>query len=441
MNNIKNKKNYFLFLLICIYLVSRYFLYDSLQIKADPNVLKPGWHVLELDLLNKDLLNSILHLHSQPPLWNFIIGILTKIVDGDLIKTSILLNLFNYILTIGTIIFTYKILIEFKVKKKTSFFITLILVIFNPNVIFYENITFYNHFLSFLFTNLFWLVIKFFKTKKNLYEFLLYFNICIQSLTWAGVHPIILIFFFIVISLLKKSLFNFGSICFLIIFLISLFPLIKNKIIFNKFSNSTWLGINLASTLNNLDDAQCLYQIIYPDSYELYRLKYKREINHPVARANSGYAHRNSVSQILFSDTCLSKSLQQIKKTPIEYLKGRIVATVVSHSKFGFEYIYLRPQNFNFNDFFYDKKFLKTTKQSIILIYMLFFYLFLTRKIFIKNNHRAEIILIFSTYVFCNLISHLFNGYEQERFMYQFQILHVIFVANLISYFFYEKKN
>ena len=26
---------------------------------------------------------------------------------------------------------------------------------------------------------------------------------------------------------------------------------------------------------------------------------------------------------------------------------------------------------------------------------MLFFYLFLTRKIFIKNNHRAEIILIF----------------------------------------------
>ena len=68
MNNIKNKKNYFLILLICIYLVSRYFLYDSLQIKADPNVLKPGWHVLELDLLNKDLLNSILHLHSQPPL-------------------------------------------------------------------------------------------------------------------------------------------------------------------------------------------------------------------------------------------------------------------------------------------------------------------------------------------------------------------------------------
>tara|TARA_B100000989_G_scaffold293501_1_gene271007 strand:- start:665 stop:1990 length:1326 start_codon:yes stop_codon:yes gene_type:complete len=441
MNNIKNKNNYLIFLLISIYLLSRYILYDYFQIKADPNVLKPGWHVLDLYFLNKDLLNSILYLHSQPPLWNLIIGIFTKIVNGNLINTSILLNLLNYVLTIGIITFTYKILIEFKVTKKLSFFITLILVIFNPNVIFYENITIYNHLLAFLFTQLFWLVIKFFKTKKNLYEFLLYLNICIQSLVWAGMHPVILIFFFIVISLLKKSLFNLGSICFMIIFFISLSPLIKNKIIFNKFSNSTWLGINLASTLNNLDDAQCLYQIIYPDSYESYRLNYNREIHHPIARANSGYAYRNSVTQIFFSDTCLSKSLQQIKKTPIEYIKGRFIATVVSHSKFGFEYIYLRPQNFSFNNFFYDKKFLKITKQFIIIIYMLLFYIFLTKKIFTKNNYRAEFILILSTYIFCNLISHLFNGYEQERFMYQFQILHVIFIAKIMSYFLYEKKN
>ena len=71
MNNIKNKNNYFLFLLVCIYLISRYFLYDFFQIKADPNVLKPGWHVLELEFLNKDLFNSILHLHSQPPFMEF----------------------------------------------------------------------------------------------------------------------------------------------------------------------------------------------------------------------------------------------------------------------------------------------------------------------------------------------------------------------------------
>lgn len=439
MINIK-KNYYFLLLLICIYFASRYFFYEFLQIKMEPQFYKPGWHVLELDFLHKDLFNSILHLHSQPPLWNLIIGFFTKIVNGDLYNTSILLNLFNYILTVGIIFYTYKILQEFKIENFRSFFLTLILIIFNPNIIFFENIAIYNHLLSFLFTNLFWLTLKFFKTKKILYEILLYLNICIQSLIWAGIHPLILIFFFIVISYQKKSLLNLGSIYFLIILMICVSPLIKNKIIFNKLSNSTWIGMNLASTLNNLNDAECLYQIVYPDIYDEYKLEYNREINHPVARAKSGHAYRNSVSQIIFSDRCLSKSLQQIKETPLEYLKGRFIATIVSHSKFGFEYIYFSPKNINLNNFFDDKKYLKILKQISILIYMLIFYYFLVGKSLKQNIYQKEYFLIFSTYIFCNTVSHLFNGYEHERFMYQFHILHVVFISNLI-FSFNEKKN
>ena len=84
--------------------------------------------------------------------------------------------------------------------------------------------------------------------------------------------------------------------------------MIKNKIIFNKFSTSTWLGINIASTMTNLDDKQCLYQIIYPDYYEEYKNKYSREIEHPVARISKN-GLRNSVSQILLSDKCLENLL------------------------------------------------------------------------------------------------------------------------------------
>ncbi len=440
MNNIEKQKTYFLFLLLFIYLITRYFLYEFFQIKADPNVIKPGWHVLELSYLNKDLFNSILHLHSQPPLWNIIIGSLTKIVNGDLYNTSILLNLLNYSLTLGIIFFTFKILKEFKLGNILSFFLILILIIFNPNIVFFENIIIYNHILTFLFTNLFWLTIKFFKTKKNSYEVLLYLNICIQSLIWAGMHPLVMIFFFTVISFQKKSLFNLGSICFLIVFILSITPLIKNKIIFNKFSNSTWIGINLASTLNNLDDARCLYQIIYPDNYNEYEQKYNRKINHPVARANSGHAYRNSVSQIILSDICLSKSLKQIKNTPLEFLKGRFIATLVSHSKFAFEYIYLGPQNLKISNFFNNKKYLKILKQVLMIIYMVCFYYFLINNSLKKNKFKNEFILIFSTYIFCNTVSHLFNGYEHERFMYQFHILHVVFIANLISKFYENKK-
>ena len=99
------------------------------------------------------------------------------------------------------------------------------------------------------------------------------------------------------------------------------------------------------SSMTNLDDKQCLYQIIYPDYYEEYKNKYSREIEHPVARISKN-GLRNSVSQILLSDKCLEKSIDQIKKTPDHYIKGRIVAFIVSHSKFAFEYIYLSPINF-----------------------------------------------------------------------------------------------
>ena len=127
------KKN--LLILIFIYIFTRIIFYFLFEIKADPIVIKPGWHVLELSFLNKDLFNSIIHLHSQPPLWNIIIGIFTKLVNGDLIKTSILLNIFNYFLSIGIMIYAFKILSILNLKK-ISFLIILFFVILNPNIIF-----------------------------------------------------------------------------------------------------------------------------------------------------------------------------------------------------------------------------------------------------------------------------------------------------------------
>ena len=435
------KKN--LLILILLYILTRLLFYIILGIKADPKVIEPGWHIIELSFLNNDLFNSLLHLHSQPPLWNALIGIFTKTVNGDLIKTSIILNIFNYFLTIGIIIYTYKILLIFNFKEKISFIIILFLIVLNPNVIFYENITFYTHALNFLFVNLFWLIISYFKTKKNIYEILIYLNITIQSLIWAGIHPILIFVVFITISILKKSIKNKCSIYFILIFLVSLSPSIKNKIIFNKFSSSTWLGINLSSTLNSMKtfnrggvERQCLYQIIYPDYYETYKKEYKRDINHPIARSNSGKAYRNSVSQIILSDKCLKISIDQIKKTPIDYLKGRFLATIVSHSKFGFEYLYLSPINFSFYDIkvFLDKNILaKRIKQIIIILYMILFYIFILKKILNKNKFQKSLLIIFIIYLFCNTISHLFNGYEQERFMYQFMIMHLIFISSQLQ--------
>jgi predicted neutral ceramidase superfamily lipid hydrolase len=75
---------------------------------------------------------------------------------------------------------------------------------------------------------------------------------------------------------------------------------------------------------------------------------------------------------------------------------------------------------------------IKRIKQFSFILYMLFFYVFFLRKIVNKNDFQKSSLLIIFIYLFCNLVSHLFNGYEQERFMYQFLILHIIFISNFI---------
>lgn len=226
---------------------------------------------------------------------------------------------------------------------------------------------------------------------------------------------------------------------FLFIFVLSLIPMIKNKIIFNKFASSTWLGINVASTMNSLKNKQCLYQIINIDEYEKYKKKYNREINFPTARAKSGHAHRNSVSQIVLSDRCLKLALIEIGNNPIQYIKGRFIAAFVSHSKFAFEYIYHNPINFSLNQlkiFLDENLLLKRIKQLSIFSLMIFFYLYFIIKFFVKNKDSKPQKLIFIIFLFCNFVGHAFNGYEQERFMYQFTIIYIIFLLEI-----FEKLN
>ena len=441
MININKIENRTIVYLVLIYIILRLLFYFYFGIKADPNVIKPGWHVLDLNFLNHDLFNSIIHLHSQPPLWNTIIGIFTKFVDGNRVDTSILLNIFNYFLSIGIIVYSFKVLSLLNFSNKFIFFILIFFIVLNPNIIFFENITLYNHVLCFLFTHLFWLIFIYFKTKRIKYELSIYLNILIQSLIWAGIHPILLMIVFLFISFKKKKFIDKGFYFFILIFFLSISPLIKNKIVFNKFTTSTWMGVNLASTLNNLEQTQCLYQIIYPRVfYDTYKKKYKRDITHPVARYPHGF--RNSVTQIILNDICLELSIQNIKNNPLYYLKGRIIAGFVSHSKLGFEYIYLSPHNFQtikLKNFLDRNYFVKKIKQLVILLYMFIFYFFYIKKITKKNELQDPTILIGCIYIFCNLVSHMLNGYEHERFMYQFHILHVLFFSHLISKF-YEKK-
>ena len=155
-------------------------------------------------MLKNDLFNSLIYLHSQPPLWNLFNGIIAKIMNGEINLISKFFNIYHCFLTLLIIYFFIKILREFFLNNKIELFIFFFITL-NPSIIFFENIFSYAHTTLFFFTLNTYNIIKLFKTNNYKYEIYIYLNILILSFIWILFQPIILLIVFLSIRLLRKN--------------------------------------------------------------------------------------------------------------------------------------------------------------------------------------------------------------------------------------------
>ena len=194
---LKNK----LILLLFIFFVSRFIIYNYFQIKINtPNY---GYHLLDITLLENDLFNSLIFLHSQPLLWNLFNGIVVKLMNADLSLISVFFNIYHYFLSLLIIYICIKILREFYLNKKVELFI-FFFITFNPSIVFFENIFSYAHTTLFFFTLITYNIIKLFKSNNSVYEIYVYLNILVLSLIWVLFQPILLLIVFVAIRFFKK---------------------------------------------------------------------------------------------------------------------------------------------------------------------------------------------------------------------------------------------
>ena len=445
---LKNYKN--IFVLYCsIFILSRiivYFLFD-----IEPTFVPRG-QLLELYLLRDNLIDSLYFLHYQPFLWNLMHGSIAKIFSLD--ETVYYISfLCNFIITILIIYYTNKILTLLKFSNFTKY-LTLIFVILNPNIIFYENyVPHYAHLSLLMMIQLIYFLFMNFYTKKIKYEFYSYITLLLLSFIWVLFSFITLIFLFIIFRFYEKK-FNYSSlIIFLIILLISFIPHIKNKIVFNIFSAGSWTGIQLNMAANpssecgmmgysmSTPERKVLNKKVIDKEMELYKKKFNRDIKNRAA-VELNESNLNNVGIIYRSSYCLKKSINFIRNNPDIYLKRITMFLLASHSKFAFEHD-LNPKNWNIN--FNNNNFLKDykrVKQLILLIYMAILYLFLIKIFFNKqsflNKPIIMFILLFNLYVVG--VSHLMAGYEAERMMYTLFFNHIFFIAYILEYYF-GKKN
>jgi len=434
-NFIKNKliiKNKVI-LLIFFFCVTRIIIYNYFKIQISPP--NYTYHLLDIDLLKNDLFNSLIYLHSQPLLWNLFNGIVVKIANGNIELISKFFNIYHYFLTILIIYFSIKILREFYFNKKIELFIFFFVSI-NPSIIFFENIFSYAHTTLFFFTLITYNIIKLFKTNNDIYEIYIYLNILILSLIWSLFTPLLLFLIFLSIRFLRKKSKKVFFI-FTLIFIISLTPMIKNKLIFGVLVTSSKSGHDFGTVFydwrNHCADPEKEMKIYEKKYYE----EYKRSFTHPsLVGEKSRY---NNLGIILIGKECFNITLKKIIKNPLIYFDGRFRAFLASHGKFAFDYVYPNPNGWkkyyeNISNLYKDKK-IKLSRQIIVFAIKMYIYFTILHFIFFRkiNNKLKNGLLVSSIpYIYLLGVGTLAAGTEQERILYTGFVVNILFFIILL---------
>jgi hypothetical protein len=107
--------------------------------------------------------------------------------------------------------------------------------------------------------------IKFGKTSNFQYEIKIYFYLILLMYTWSAFsHPAVVLGIFLIIFFSKQNNKINSLLLFILVLAISLLPSIKNKILFNYFSNTTWPGLQLVQVLERYDYKYplCSYDLV-----------------------------------------------------------------------------------------------------------------------------------------------------------------------------------
>ena len=235
----KQTKNHIIILTI-VYTTSRMIFYFA-GVRFNASTLGNFWHFIDPILLKQNLAESIWFLHSQPPLYNLLLG-LGLLFFGT---SSLLFHIVHLIIGFSTIILFYCILDKFKIRNRLALIFSLIFSV-SPSFILYENILFYTLPLVFILTLSLFLLIKYIKTDNIFLLFCFFMSLVIIMLIRSLFH--ITWFLGIVGLLLVWDRSNSKKILVAVIlpFIFICAVYFKNYILFDQFGTSSWFGKNLA---------------------------------------------------------------------------------------------------------------------------------------------------------------------------------------------------
>jgi len=306
------------------------------------------WHLLPLPSLRHDLWSSLLHLHSQPPLFNLVTGILIRFnLPIQLILSNATLIAFSILLAVSA----YFLMRELAVGRRTATLSVLVLIVADPAQLLYPSAFFYTVPTAALVTSLGWAAAYWVRTKR-VSAGIAYGSIAAVLILTNSSYQIYVIALATVplAYLLRREWRNVVKALCVPTLIVGLWY-INDFAQFGTLTTSSWLGMNLARVTTMTDSPADLSLLVRQgviSSTSLIRpfsclrqygplgvsaptgivaLDQRDKIQCPPGLMGFAYGrpNYNNIAYIKISERYLSDDLKWIEHRPLTYVKHLVV--------------------------------------------------------------------------------------------------------------------
>lgn len=431
-----------------------------------------GWQTLDLNLLKNNLAQSIVYLHSQPPMLNLFLGILLKIFND---KWTLAAHLIFIILGLVLSISLYLLAQRLGASKIWSLGISLFFII-NPASILYENLFFYSYLMAVI-LGIAALFLHKFISQWRLRDGITFFSLgALAILTRSLFHPIWFLGTALLLLIIFKEKYQRKLILASLII-----PLLvigcwygKNIYLFGVTEGSSWAGMNLAHiTMGTLsqEEKEGLVQKGVLSQVSLmgpFLPQSQCEKIFPVKETGIKVLDQdgmNSICYIPASKQLLKDSVNLILYQPMAYIKSVIIAYYIyflPSSNYSFIALNrLQIDSFNriFNTVMYGKIFgdekinASLTMHSILnlewfviglyLLITIFVikesYNFFVKKYKLKPEYIATLLFMYGTILYVMIIGNFLELGENHRFRFMTDPLFFV-LAGIMLFFFFKRR-
>lgn len=443
-------------LIILLFIISR-ILIRTTGIEMDYQALYRNWQYLAVDTLRQDLLKGVWYDHTQPPLFNLLLGAILKISGSS---APLAFSLLFKIITLLNTFLLLRLLKE-NTKHKNIPLVFSVIYLLSPATLLFENELFYTSFITLLLLLSCYYLVQYQvsgKPGKLAGFFLPLALICLTRSMYHLAWLIIPWLFLFVLSRKQKSTRKALMTGFLLITVVCGWY-IKNYMIFGSFTSSTWAGMNIArnvfhdavitdpgqiASIEPFSKISAYQNFLPPEPAAAFKGLNDRDLTQEMK--NDSFINEKHAGYIEVSRQYMQASKQYARNHPGAYLKNVVQSAIIFFAPATrYPVNEAQARKIKYYDLLYSfnlsqlaegkqERRVALTLSAIpkFICYSLVFFFILRTWIRRRQIGLLHLFILYVIgYIFC--ISSLFEHYENMRFRYEAEPLFLVLAAGVLS--------